>query len=1007
MSSDDDDYDDDMLALADAIVLEHERKKQELSQVPSTVHTPVQLSATLAQPVAAPQLWSTTGRGSLVSDTISAPSNLGQQLGGVWQHQVNMSGFRGAAPNRGWMTGEQVQQPWPLPATVPREGDLPSQLQRLCEECKRLEAQVGQQSTANNQLRSRLEVLEKDRAELQKRLQQGGHYQQQAAHVVELQRQLKMWEQKYLFTEEELREVRQQSRARDQRLTQTETQLRELEAEVSRQKEIYQEAEMELRAERFKLMNAKRKRTSMEPAEGYQQQERTARSALGPDGHPEDNSDPLDTPLDECTGSGQKGIKDPLPAASGFPLTNGQPLMNGNVGATKLQIQVPGKGIITESGPRSDGAVPDPQPKSAATRKAKESPTASTGPGDGAGNGYPQCADEQLTLIPALVGLSVTGPSLWQKLWGSCGESLRTLMDEDAPVAFGLPATASGLVVLLERVRQDLPALAFGTRTLAIVLGALIQIFQMFGAQWSALAAPGDDTDTAWKPLVPGRSVVFLADNAGGPRHITPVEYLGHCLNVFENLVRHGEGAREFLMGTSSGIQKVDEDLGSSADGVNRVNGSDEIVARVGGMGLTTSVDPGGGVTRVKSIRRWRRVWLTSRPGDLSQELLEKNPGGPPSGLPAEEVLSAVLQLVDLSSEKLNVMVAGSQVVLAVAEKLPLSSLSQALDIPNMWRLLSRLLQRRHPNLQDTGLRLTYLLLSSPTFVKSLQRALDRRMPTASLASLVDPVEGHEEPHSIKPGRDTLGGTMADNMGVDLVVGVLDCLSCTLDSDGPTEQNQPVSGASEMKVPGAQDGSRYSVVHLALAVLALLVTWGHSEVLLHMFREEVVGEEGLGERLMAVADAAASLEGGDPLLPVPVSPLGAGGQPVITTGKGARKRTCISAQELLERCCVAQEALVLLKALLTHGEALRKAVIDDLTKTPATLRLVLVATWKLSQWEVGMTRPGWEGEVRLAPWTQVLGPGVRRGEGLSACGAVADLSEVARLAHSIRQRVLC
>ncbi len=100
---------------------------------------------------------------------------------------------------------------------------------------------------------------------------------------------------------------------------------------------------------------------------------------------------------------------------------------------------------------------------------------------------------------------------------------------------------------------------------------------------------------------------------------------------------------------------------------------------------------------------------------------------------------------------------------------------------------------------------------------------------------------------------------------------------------------------------------------------------------------------------------------------------------------------------------LAQEALALLKGLLSSqaGEALSKAAAEDLSSTPAAVRVVLTGTSKLGSWLEGQGAG-----AAAAPQVPELAPWARRlavAQGGKGEGSVA---EVVQLSNSIYRRML-
>jgi hypothetical protein len=104
---------------------------------------------------------------------------------------------------------------------------------------------------------------------------------------------------------------------------------------------------------------------------------------------------------------------------------------------------------------------------------------------------------------------------------------------------------------------------------------------------------------------------------------------------------------------------------------------------------------------------------------------------------------------------------------------------------------------------------------------------------------------------------------------------------------------------------------------------------------------------------------------------------------------------------------LAHESLVLLKALISSqtSEAISKAAIEDLSSTPAAVRVLLTGTGKLGSWLEGRAEEEEAGGgggplvLELAPWARRLAVALGgRGEG--------GVAEVVQLSSSIHRRML-
>ncbi|KXZ45126.1 hypothetical protein GPECTOR_58g575 [Gonium pectorale] len=255
-----------------------------------------------------------------------------------------------------------------------------------------------------------------------------------------------------------------------------------------------------------------------------------------------------------------------------------------------------------------------------------------------------------------------------------------------------------------------------------------------------------------------------------------------------------------------------------------------------------------------------------------------------------------------------------------------------------------------------------------------------------------------------------VGGTTTnpyDNDANRLDPGSAVQLACALlDALHPDEWGEADGAAG---AAGSAGGSwlPYDLPRRVLSLLAALLDAGHEELLAALCCPPWSEGYGLPQRLLELADSAASASGSD-------APL----EPVLPTPSNPSLRVvaacCVPPREWLQRLRLAQEALLLLKELLTGGgDGLRRAALLDLTSAPPdsdTPHRVDLATARLAAWPAAppeLLQPALAAAAEsapLAPWAARLA--VAGGGGGRGCGGVVACSveAVGSLAGSVRRR---
>ncbi|GIL44150.1 hypothetical protein Vafri_1679 [Volvox africanus] len=218
--------------------------------------------------------------------------------------------------------------------------------------------------------------------------------------------------------------------------------------------------------------------------------------------------------------------------------------------------------------------------------------------------------------------------------------------------------------------------------------------------------------------------------------------------------------------------------------------------------------------------------------------------------------------------------------------------------------------------------------------------------------------------------------------------------------------------------------SPYKLPRLVLALFAMLLDTGHDAVIEALCCAPWLEGCGLPLRLLALADAACTPPGSkdtlEPVYPTPSNPA----FKIVA-------KACVPSAEWLQRLRVAQEALVLLKELLTGAsKGTRRAALQDLASTcpdSDSQQFIELATSRLGSWprcpgellqnaigqECGLAVP------ELAPWAarivlggggaggaRPLGGSTGSGAGAGCGGNIVVCSDAAigALAGSVRRR---
>jgi hypothetical protein len=212
-------------------------------------------------------------------------------------------------------------------------------------------------------------------------------------------------------------------------------------------------------------------------------------------------------------------------------------------------------------------------------------------------------------------------------------------------------------------------------------------------------------------------------------------------------------------------------------------------------------------------------------------------------------------------------------------------------------------------------------------------------------------------------------------------------LQTQLPSAAQPAEREPEPRAQLAPVPGLPGAwGCYELQRRAMAATALLLVPTQPALVAAMHDAAICRGCGLAQRLLELADSAASVQGGDPLLPA-------------LPGAGC------TASGWSERVRLAQEALLLLKALLCLGEAVARPAAADVLSSPAATRLVLTATSKLGSWKDGAGVADVEVGTALAPWALRMGA-VLGGAGAGLGPEGSSVLEVAQLSISVHRRAL-
>ncbi|KAF8062804.1 hypothetical protein HT031_004134 [Scenedesmus sp. PABB004] len=284
------------------------------------------------------------------------------------------------------------------------------------------------------------------------------------------------------------------------------------------------------------------------------------------------------------------------------------------------------------------------------------------------------------------------------------------------------------------------------------------------------------------------------------------------------------------------------------------------------------------------------------------------------------------------------------------------------------------------------------------------------------------------------------GGALPGPVVRDALLGLLDCIASGLDD----ARCRPDGGGGGW---GAFELQRRSCAAAAQLLHA------RQELLLQLLLDPVfTSGYGLAQRLLVLTDAACSAPGGDPFCiaaaRAPAAAGGADGSDEDSGGGGGGGGANICGarcawDECLQRVRLAQEGLLLLRALVASPGPIGAAAMADLSSSTNSLRLIMTTRAKLSEWSEALTAPtacapggagrraalapppgsgeaapGAAAGLPLAPWAWPLsaGCGCRAGKGGGGGSAAllrgaapplaACLGEAAAGAASVHRRVM-
>ncbi|GIL95753.1 hypothetical protein Vretimale_1705 [Volvox reticuliferus] len=358
----------------------------------------------------------------------------------------------------------------------------------------------------------------------------------------------------------------------------------------------------------------------------------------------------------------------------------------------------------------------------------------------------------------------------------------------------------------------------------------------------------------------------------------------------------------------------------------------------------------------------------------------------------------------------------------AIGTMLPAASTREAL-LPVLLKpqhLLVPLLSRRATPSRLAAASLLHILLENPSCVATAATALG--VPGYGISGRCRGPEPHGDRGQSSPHDKLLNPTAARQLFTAFLDGLeLDDWGqeCTAGrrrhggDDNDVGSNCWGDGSSPYKLP-----------RLILGLFAMLLETGHDAVIGALCCPSWLEGCGLPLRLLALADAACAPPGSkdtlEPVYPAPSNPA----FKIVA-------KACVPSVEWLQRLRIAQEALILLKELLT-GASKGRAALQDLASTfpdSDSQQFMELATSRLASWprcpgELLQTAIGQEcGLVvpELAPWAAriVLGGGGAGGGravgGATGCGAgagrgygggivVCSDAAIGALAASVRRR---
>ncbi|GLI70094.1 hypothetical protein VaNZ11_014871, partial [Volvox africanus] len=307
----------------------------------------------------------------------------------------------------------------------------------------------------------------------------------------------------------------------------------------------------------------------------------------------------------------------------------------------------------------------------------------------------------------------------------------------------------------------------------------------------------------------------------------------------------------------------------------------------------------------------------------------------------------------------------------AIGTMLPAASSREAL-LPVLMEpqhLLVPLLSRRATPSRLAGASLLHILLENPSCVAAAATALG--VPGYGSSSRCKEHEPHGDRCQSSPHGKVLNPTAARQ----LFIAFLDGLE--LDDWGQecTAGRRRHGGDGNDVGSGCwgDSSSPYKLPRLVLALLAMLLDTGHDAVIGALCCPPWLEGGGLPLRLLALADSACAPPGSkdtlEPVYPTPSNPA----FKIVA-------KACVPSGEWLQRLRVAQEALVLLKELLTGAsKGTRRAALQDLASTcpdSESQQFIELATSRLGSWprcpgELLQTAIGQECGLlvpELAPW---------------------------------------